>query len=157
MNELPDDLERALRDLDAMAARRAERVDAERVAAQVTARLRAEPVRGVRIVARPWALPLSPRWVGLAAAAMVVVLAGTMARSILRPGSPATVPVPVIAQGLDSLDVQGLERLLRVAGEVRPSTAEPVRMSVSGTWDDLSEEQLRAVLQAVQQSKETKL
>ncbi|MGD0483656.1 MAG: hypothetical protein ABSB58_03265, partial [Gemmatimonadales bacterium] len=122
MSELPDDLERALRDLDAMAARRAERVDAERVAARVTARLRSEPVRGARVVARTWALPLSPRWVGLAAAAVVVVLAGTMARSILQPGGAARVPVPVIAQGLDSLDVQGLERLLQVAGEVRPST-----------------------------------
>jgi hypothetical protein len=157
VNELPDDLERALRELDALAARRAERVDTERIVAQVTARLRAEPARGARVAARPWGLPLSPRWVGLAAAAMVLLLAGTMARSILRPGVPAIVPVPVMAQGLDSLDVQGLERLLRVTGEVRPSTAEPVRMSVSGTWDDLSETQLRAVLQAVQQSEETKL
>ena len=147
MNELPEDLERALRDLDAMAARRAGGVDAERVVARVTARLRAEPARG----ARPWALARTQRWLGLAAAAMVVVLAGTMARGVLRPGG-ATVPVPVIAQGIDSLDVQGLERLLRVAGEVRPSTAGPVRTSVSGTWDDLSEAQLRAVLQAVQRS-----
>ncbi len=158
MNELPDDLERALRDLDALAARRAEGVDAERVAARVTARLLAEPVRGARFATRTWALPLSQRWVGLAAAALVVVLAGTVARGILWPAGVATiVPVPVIAQGIDSLDVQGLERLLRVAGEVRPSTAEPVRTSVSGTWDDLSEAQLRAVLQAVQQSKETEL
>jgi hypothetical protein len=157
VNELPDDLERALRDLDALATRRAERVDAERVVAQVAARLRAEPVREATFAARRWVLPVSRRWVGLAAAALVILLAGTMARSILRPGVPAIVPVPVMAQGLDSLDVQGLERLLRVTGEVRPSTAEPVRMSVSGTWDDLSETQLRAVLQAVQQSEETKL
>jgi hypothetical protein len=154
MNELPDDLERALRDLDAQAARRADRVDAERVAAQVMARLRAEPAR---VVARPWGLLVSPRWVAMAAAAAIVVLAGTMARGILWPGGAAGVPVPVIAQGIDSLDVQGLERLLRVAGSVRPSTAEPVEVSVSGTWDDLSEEQLRAVLQAVQQSEEIKL
>jgi hypothetical protein len=157
MNELPEDLERALRNLDALAARRAEGVDAGRVAARVTARLRAEPVRGARFATRTWALPLSQRWVGLAAAALVVVLAGTVARGILWPSGGAIVPVPVIAQGIDSLDVQGLERLLRVAGEVRPSTAEPVRTSVSGTWDDLSEAQLRAVLQAVQQSKETEL
>jgi len=154
MNELPDDLERALRDLDAQAARRASRVDPERVAAHVMARLRAEPAR---VVARPWGLPVSARWVGMAAAAAIVVLAGTMARSILWPGGAVGVAVPVLAQGIDSLDVQGLERLLQVAGEVRPSTAEPVQVSVSGTWDDLSEEQLRAVLQAVQQSEETKL
>ena len=157
MNELPDDLERALRELDALAARRADRVDAERVAARVAARLRAEPARGTRFAARPWALPLARRWVGLAAAALVLLFAGSMARSLLRPGVPAIVPVPVVSQALDSLDEQGLERLLRVTGEVRPSTAEPVRMSVSGTWDDLSETQLRAVLQAVQQSEETKL
>jgi hypothetical protein len=80
-----------------------------------------------------------------------------MARSILWPRGAADVAVPTLAQGMDSLDVQGLERLLRVAGEVKPSVAEPVRVSANGTWDDLSEEQLRAVLQAVQQSEETKL
>lgn len=157
MNELPDDLERALRELDARAARRAEGVDAERIAARVAARLREEPAREVRVFARPWALPVSARWVGVAAAAVVVVLAGVMAKTLLRSGHEASVPVPVLAQGIDSLDVQGLERLLRVAGDVRPSAAEPVRVSGNGTWDDLSEEQLRAVLQAVQQSEETEL
>ncbi len=157
MNELPDDLARALRRLDAQAARRAERVDAERVVARVAARLREEPEPASRVVALRWAFPVAPRWMGVAAAALVVVLGGTMARSILWPRGAADVAVPTLAQGMDSLDVQGLERLLRVAGEVKPSVAEPVRVSSNGTWDDLSEEQLRAVLQAVQQSEETKL
>lgn len=157
MNELPDELLRALRRLDAQAARRAEGVDPERVAARVAARLREEPVSASPVVARSWAFPVAPRWVGIAAAAMVIVLAGTLARGILRPRGAAEVAVPVLAQGMDSLDVSGLERLLRAAGEVTPSSAEPVRVARSGTWDDLSEEQLRAVLQAMQQSEETKL
>ena len=42
MNELPEDLERAFRTLDAQAAMRAERVDPERVAERVLERLRTE-------------------------------------------------------------------------------------------------------------------
>jgi hypothetical protein len=155
VSELPDDLERALRDLDARALRRAGRIDPERVASRVLARLRAEPERGITVLGRPWAL--STRWVGVAAAAVVVLVAGTVATSILGPRGTAGVAVPVVAQALDSLDLQGLERLLSVTGQVRPLAVEPAAAQGNGTWDDLSEAQLRAVLQAVQHSEETSL
>ncbi len=148
MNELPDDLERALRDLEAEAARRAAGVSAERVASRVLARLRAEPEAAPRV--RP--LVFTRRWVGLAAAAVLVVVAGTVATRVLRPGADTPVAVPVVALGLDSLSETSLERVLTVTAQVRPQSTEPVQVVDSRTWDDLSEAQLRAVLQAVQQS-----
>lgn len=148
MSDLPEGLKRALGELEAQAARRAAHVSPERVASRVLARLRAEPVAGAG--ERPWAR--SRRWVGLAAAAVLVVIAGSVGVRVAHRGGAAPVPVPLIARGLDSLDVSGLERVLRVTDEVRPQVAGPVQVSASDTWDDLSEEQLRAVLQAVQRS-----
>jgi hypothetical protein len=55
--------------------------------------------------------------------------------------------VPVVAVALDSLNATQLDALLKVTADVRPAAA----ASASGTWEDLSESQLRAVLQAVQQ------
>ncbi len=150
MNELPDDLERALRELDERAGRRAARVSPERVAARVVARLRAEPAGDARGVVRPWSA--RRRWVGLAAAALLVVTAGGVVLSQVQRRAAEAVPVPVVARALDSLDLSGLERVLRVTGEVRPQGVEPVSVSSSDSFDDLSEAQLRAVLQAVQQS-----
>lgn len=148
MSELPEDLERALRELEAQAAQRGAHVSPERVASRVLARLRAEPAAGAAEGRR---VP-SRRWVGLAAAAVLVVIAGTVAVRLAYRGGAAPAPVPVVARGLDSLDVSGLERVLRVTDEVRPQVAGPVQVSTTDTWDDLSEAQLRAVLQAVQRS-----
>ena len=156
MNELPENLERAFQTLDAQAALRAERVDAERVAAQVLERLRTEEAAAARV------LSLSPGFrlsafgfrlpaVALAAAAVVVLLVGTMATGLLRQEVTApSIGVPVVAQGLDSLNQQQLETVLRVAGDVQPLAVQSFG-SPAGMWDDLSEAQLRAVLQAVQQ------
>ncbi len=69
MNELPENLERAFQTLDAKAALRAERVDAERVAAQVLERLRAEraPARRSVFPLRV-AAPVTARWAALSGA-----------------------------------------------------------------------------------------
>ena len=152
MNELPEDLERAFRTLDAQAARRAERVDPERVAAQVLERLRAERAPARRFVfPLRIAVPVPARWMALAAAAVIVLLVGTMATGLLRRDvTTGSIAVPVVAQGLDSLNQQQLETVLRVAGDVQPLTVQSFG-SPAGMWDDLSETQLRAVLQAVQQ------
>lgn len=153
MSELPEDLERALRELEARAAVRAERVDATRVAARVLARLRAEPVaaRGARVLPLRWTRDDAPRWVGVAAAALIVVAAGMLTTGILRRPPGGEVALPVVAQGYDSLDVGALETLLQATAGVRPVASEPSSKS-AGAWDDLSEEQLRAVLQAVQRN-----
>ena len=149
MNELPEDLERAFRTLDAQAAMRAERVDPERVAARVLERLRTvdAPAPRVRSLFPGFRLPAF----ALAAAAVVLLLAGTTITGLLRRDvTTGSIAVPVVAQGLDSLNQQQLETVLRVAGDVRPLAVQSFG-SPAGMWDDLSETQLRAVLQAVQQ------
>jgi hypothetical protein len=83
---------------------------------------------------------------------VLMVTGGAVAVRLLHPDGAAPVAVPVVALGFDSLDVAGLERVLRVTDEVRPQAAGPAPASAGGTWDDLSEAQLRAVLQAVQRS-----
>jgi len=149
VNELPEDLERAFRTLDAQAARRAERVDPERVAARVLERLRTvdAPAPRVRSLFPGFRLPAF----ALAAAAVVLLLAGTTVVGLLRRDvASGSLAVPVVAQGLDSLNQQQLETVLRVAGDVQPLAVQSFG-SPAGMWDDLSETQLRAVLQAVQQ------
>jgi hypothetical protein len=154
MNELPEDLERAFRTLDAQAAMRAERVDPERVAERVLERLRTEEAPAPRVLSLSPGFRLSAsgfRAFALAAAAVVLLLAGTTITGLLRRDvATGSIAVPVVAQGLDSLNQQQLETVLRVAGDVQPLAVQSFE-SPAGTWDDLSETQLRAVLQAVQQ------
>jgi hypothetical protein len=156
VNELPEDLERAFRTLDAQAAMRAERVDPERVAARVLARLRTEEAPAPRVLSlspgfRLSAFGLRLPAFALAAAAVVLLLAGTTVTGLLRRDvATGSIAVPVVAQGLDSLNQQQLETVLRVAGDVQPLAVQSFG-SPAGMWDDLSETQLRAVLQAVQQ------
>jgi hypothetical protein len=120
------------------------------VAARVLERLRAEeaPARrvlsiGSRLSAIGYRLPI------LAAAAVaVLVVAGSLGR---RGASPASTAVPVALQALDSLSQTQLESVLQVAGQVRPVVTESY--TSSGTsLEDLNEQQLRALLQAVQRS-----
>lgn len=152
MNELPEDLGRAFRELDAWAARRAERVDPDRVAARVLERLKVEPARRELTFPIRFGFPLAPRWMAVAAAALLLVVGGGVTARILQLGGRGdVVSVPVVAAGLDSLSQQQLERVLRVAGEVKPIAVQSAGVSSAVTWDDLSEQQLRAVLQAVQQ------
>ena len=154
MNELPEDLERAFRTLDAQAAMRAERLDPERVAARVIERLRTDEAPAPRVLSLSPGFRLSAfgfRAFALAAAALVLLLAGTTITGLLRRDvTTGSIAVPVVAQGLDSLNQQQLETVLRVAGDVQPLAVQSFG-SPAGMWDDLSETQLRAVLQAVQQ------
>ena len=141
-DELPRELEAALKALETRAAERAARVDVERVAARVLERLRhggAAPTR--RLL---WMSPVALR----AAAAVVVLVAGgalvTLTRE--RPQQSASVRLPVTIPAADSLNSGQLEAVLKAAGEVRPvvDTAAPVHSS--GSLDDLSEPQLETLL-----------
>ena len=141
-----------MRALDADAARRAERVDADAVAARVLARLRerAGGPAGGRVPGGGRCRRCRGGLRVTAAAAMVVRGRGL--------GGAQGAPPSRRARGRGARGGGGAgfpERarswnaLLRVTAEVRPVAAavEPA----SGSWDDLSESQLRAVLQAVQQ------
>lgn len=151
-DELPEDMARALRALDADATRRAGRVDADAVASRVLARLReeAEPASLPRVLPGRWAWSSAPGWMRVAAAAaMIVVVAGSLVLGVFRSGEGRAWAMPVVAVALDSLNANQLEALLRVTADVRPVATAVA--PASGSWDELSESQLRAVLQAVQQ------
>lgn len=152
MNELPEDLARAFRALDARAGRRAERVDPSRVAARVLERLRDDEAPARRVFSLAPAFRFAaPRYWAVAAALAVLVIGGTVARTVIQGGSSRSVAVPVAFQALDSLSQTQLETVLQVAGQVRPVATESATSSGS-SLEGLNEQQLRALLQAVQQS-----
>jgi hypothetical protein len=115
------------------------RVDPDRIAAGVLARLRSEPVEVRRA---PW-------WrrgvtVRLAAAAMVVLVAGWLGiRALIQPPPPiAEVPTPAV------LDELGVTELVDIADSLR--LERPIHEFVPATLEDLSLQQLRALLQEME-------
>ena len=153
MSELPDGIARALKALDADAARREAAVDPERVAQRVLARLRSEAVAPVALGGARWVWS-GPRTLRLAAALALLVAAGTTSLVIVR-GS--RIPVPAGAAALpvaipvDSLSQAQAEAVLKAIEDVRTvNAAAPAPSTVSVA--DLSEQELRALLQAMQLS-----
>ncbi len=143
MNELPDDLRRALAALDARATKAAAQVDAERVAARVLQRLRSEPA--------PAATPRHWRTALRVAAAVVVLAAGTVLVRVLtddRPGAPvATLPLE-LPESLSTTQATALMDAITAGTD--SAAAAPVTL----TLDDLNEAELRALLQAMQSETE---
>lgn len=151
LSELPGPIARALEALDAEAARRAARLDVERTAARVLARLRAEPEAEMHPALRLWAAPWSLR---VAAAVGVLVVAAAVATVSLRPGGGAgsgKLSLPVAVQGVDSLGQTETDALLRAVDEIRPLNAAAPEPSIVSV-EDLSEQELRALLVAMQSS-----
>ncbi len=149
MSDLPPGMAKALEDLDARAERAAARVDVERVAARVLSRLSAEPEAPMTLLGRVLGAPRAWR---VAAAAALVVLGGSVTWLGLRHDAPpltmtATGGLPVA--GVDSLDQQQAESVLRAVNGIQPVNAAVPRASAV-TMDDLSEQELRALLQAMQ-------
>lgn len=148
MSDLPPGMAKALEDLDARAGRAAARVDVERVAGRVLSRLSAEPEVPGTLLGRVLAAPRAWR---VAAAAALVIAGGTVTWLGLRHDAPptmaATVGLPIA--GVDSLDRQQAESMLRVVNGIQPVNAAVPRASAV-TMDDLSEQELRALLQAMQ-------
>ncbi len=139
-DELPEELSRALAALDEEATRAAAGVDAARVAERVLAGLHAPAVT----VVPPW------RRRGLRVAAAVALVA--LGAALLRPRSPAsdavaTLPVSVELPD-DSLGEAAVESLF-VGVEREPVVA---AQPSSPTLEDLSEAELRALLQALESS-----
>lgn len=154
MSELPDGIARALKALDADAARREAAVDPERVAQRVLARLRSEPVAPVAFGGGAHWVWSVPRPLRLAAALALLVLAGTASLVIVRGGripAPAgTAALPVVIP-VDSLSQAQAEAVLKAIEDVRAvNAAAPAPSTVS--VEDLSEQELRALLQAMQSS-----
>lgn len=147
VNELPVGMAKALEELDAKAQRAAARVDVERVAARVLARLAAEPETPVTLMGRVLGAPRSWR---VAAAAALVIVGGTVTALGLGTGKPAVATVITLpVSGVDSLNQSEAEAVLRVVGGIQSVNATVPRASAVSV-DDLSEQELRALLQAMQ-------
>lgn len=123
-----------------LGARTAERLDVEQTAQAVLARLRAEP----RKTGARWAW-IQPAWLRIAAAVVIVVGAGGIARSVFRDRTSAA--VAAAGTELNDLSTEQLRAVLQAVEQ--PATEE----TISGqdvSLDDLSAPQLRALLQALE-------
>ena len=145
-DKLPDRIAEALGALDRDASRRAEAVDANRVAARVLQRLRDEPVR----VLRPRRVTMGG--LRIAAAVAVLVIGGAItqqlafrdhgkhALGVLPPPAPGTSPI---------LDASTQAAMLHAVDEARASSDSVAAPSTSVTVDDLNEQELQALLNSM--------
>lgn len=152
MNELPPRLKQALDALAARSARHAAKVNADRVAARVLERLRTEPV-----AARPGTvrLGLPRRALFAVAAAMAIVLAGALYLARSAPPAPVTADACALPACPTGLTAAQSDTLLEALEQVRALNGTPLVSSAS--VEELNEEQLRALLQAMQSSEEGSL
>jgi len=136
MNELPDELARALAALDAQAARAAARVDPARTAAEVARRLR-EPAS-----LTPWR-PLWQLTLLRVAAALVLLVTGAVTARRLGWPFMRVAALPVAAQ--PELTAGQLADLLTLVDASRTDTLVPATLTTV-TVDDLNEQELVSLL-----------
>ena len=124
-----------------LGTRAAERLDVERTAQAVVARLREE----ARAPARPsvWS---QPAWLRIAAALVIVAGAGLVARSMWQ--TPSGAPAPVETVDLSDISAPQLRELLRSFEQ--PGAPEPVSSQDVGL-EDLSPAQLRTLLASLEE------
>jgi hypothetical protein len=136
----------ALRQLaERLGTRAAERLDVERAAEAVVTRLRQEPQGAGRV----WAA-FAARWLRIAAALVLVVGAGLVARGAFQ---PTALPAPSLAvlgasPELNELSAPQLEELLRTVAE--PNGARDAVAAQDVGLEDLSAPQLRALLASLE-------
>jgi len=123
-----------------LGAQAAERLDVERTAQAVLARLRAEP----RTAGARWAW-IQPAWLRIAAAVVIVVGVGEVARSVFRDRTAAA----VAAAGTELNDLS-TEQLRAVLEAVELPATEETISAQDVSLDDLSAPQLRALLQSLE-------
>ena len=128
--ELPPSLKKAIERLDVKGHAAANRLDLEKVRAGTLERLKSAP---------PAVAPLR-RYVWRAAAAVALVVAGSVL--VTRPGARG---LPI---ALDSLDAADSTAVLAVVNEV--AVADSALVSSVVSVDDLNEQELRALLQALE-------
>jgi hypothetical protein len=143
MNELPDNLARALHDLDARAARAAAKVDSAHVAEAVLKRL---GERDVEVVRPMWRLT----GVRIAAALVLLAVSGVTARRIAI-GRHMSLP---LAAQTESLTTGELNDVLKAVDDARVA-GRPVFAPSAVSVDDLSEPELKALLAAMESTRGT--
>jgi len=123
-----------------LGAQAAERLDVERTAQAVLARLRAEP----RTAGARWAW-IQPAWLRIAAAVVIVVGVGEVARSVFRDRPAAA----VAAAGTELNDLSTAQLRAVLEAVELPATEETISAQ-DVSLDDLSAPQLRALLQSLE-------
>jgi len=155
-DELPAELQRALEALEARASRSAARIVAERVAARVLARLR-DAEAGVAPLG--WRAGRMRRLVQVAASVAFVALAGVVGVKLAGPRAQPTVtavrlslPWPSGARASGALTPSQSDSLYKAVDEVRVLNA-PMPLT-SASVEELSTQELRALLDSMQVSEE---
>lgn len=122
-----------------LGTRAAERLDVERTARAVVARLRAEPRARVRVFG--W---IRPAWVRIAAVLVMVVGGGAIVRSLSdhQPGAPALTTTAGVE--LSDLSAAQLRQLLEAVGTPDMVASPDVSL------EDLSPLELRALLESLE-------
>jgi len=141
-----DEHDAALRELaQRLGAQAAERLDVERTAQAVVARLKQQP-RAAR-----WTR-LEPAWLRIAAAAMIVVAVGLVGRSISRASSLRQVAGFVEPAGgdLNDLSAAQLQELLQTVEQGGADQGGEAVSAQDVGLEDLSTSELRALLQSLE-------
>ncbi|HEY2806912.1 MAG TPA: hypothetical protein VGI92_13725 [Gemmatimonadales bacterium] len=146
-DELPDRIAGALSALDRGAARRAEAVDASRIAERVLQRLKDEPVR----VLHPPRISL--RGLRVAAALAVLVIGGVVTqRLVFGPGraSVAALPIlPPVAAGSTTVDASQQQAILDAIEEMRTAPGDSTVIPAAVSVEDLDVPELQALLSSM--------
>jgi len=151
-DDLPPVLGQALESLQARAERAARKVQVERVATHVLRRLADEPA-----VPALWGWGIGAgRALRVAAAILLLVTGGTLTMTLLRSdAAPALDTACAMPSCLRGLTAAQSDSLLRTLDEVRVLNGAP--RSSSALVEDLDAQELRALLQAMQNTEEASL
>ena len=139
-DKLPEPLDRAMKALDAEAARAAARVDATRMAEGVLRGLREQPV-----AARPW---WTQTWLRAAAALLLLVSGAVVARQLARPERVPEVAVSVP----DSMSDTQVQALLNAMDSLPVSVDSAPALVI--TTESLDESELLTLLQTMDTSED---
>jgi hypothetical protein len=125
-----------------LGARAADRLDVERAAQAVVARLRTEP----RTQSGAWVW-MQPTWLRVAAVVVMVVGAGVILRSRLHHQPQTTALVTAAGAELNDLSAEQLRQLLEAVGG---GETQQVVASQDVSLEDLSPPELRALLESLE-------
>lgn len=128
-----------------LGARAAERLDVERTAEAVVARLRTEPRAEVRVLG--W---IQPAWLRIAAVLMLLIGASVVALNVRSPQLTTSPPLPPASAGGELSELSG-DELRTVLAALEEPGAERQGVSPQDVGlEDLSAPQLRALLESLE-------
>ena len=122
----------------------AERLDVERTAQAVVARLRTEPRAEIRVLG--W---IRPAWLRIAALFVIVVGAGVVALNVRIPRLIPPVPPATAGGELSDLSGDELREILESVGKLGGGGEQQAVSAQDVGLDELSASQLRALLESL--------